>query len=250
MEIKKFIKRIARKIASEKINNQFSWNPPYNYVQNITVNNICDYLDLDKKDLNRWCIVGVYLGNEIPRILKNYPYVKIDAFECSKRYIAKLNSRFDNNHRVKIINKAVTSFNGDTKFYETNLNGNGSLLPLDELAKKSYGSKQKEEFTVKTTTLDTFYSDQKVDVLWIDVQGAEKSVLEGAKNTLKRVKAIFIEISILGGFYKNSVKMDSINQILKDYGFDLVLLGTDINLTGNALYIKTQDANLNTTYNR
>ena len=239
MEIKKFLTRIARKITSEKINNQFSWNPPYNYVQNITVNNICNYLNIDNEDLKQWCIVGVYLGNEIPRILKNYPFVKIDAFECSKRYRKKLTNRFGNNHRVKIIDKAVTSFIGETTFYETNLNGNGSLLPLDELAKKSYGSEQKEKFLVRTTTLDSYYGDKNIDILWIDVQGAEKLVLEGAKNTLNKVKAIFIEISILGGFYKNSVKMDSINLILKDYGFNLVLLGTDINLTGNALYIKS-----------
>ena len=32
--------------------------------------------------------------------------------------------------------------------------------------------------------------------------------------------------------------MDEINDILFENGFKLVLLGTDFNLTGNALYIK------------
>ena len=52
------------------------------------------------------------------------------------------------------------------------------------------------------------------------------------------ILSIFIEVSIIGGFYKESIKMDEIDNILKVFGFNLVLLGTDFNLTGNALYIK------------
>jgi len=238
LKYKNLIKRLLRKISSEKITNQFFWNPPFNYVQNITENYICDYLNIDKNDLCRWCIVGVYRGDEIPNILKNYPLVKVDGFECSLRYTKKLKKRFEKNPRVNIINNAVTSFVGETNFYETNLEGNGSLLFLDKLSSKHYGSAQKETFKVKTTTLDKFYKDKNLDILWIDVQGAEKFILDGAKETLKKVRAIFIEVSINGGFYKESVKMDEINHILKDFGFTLVLLGTDFNLTGNALYIK------------
>ena len=62
--------------------------------------------------------------------------------------------------------------------------------------------------------------------------------MDGAKETLKKIKAIFIEVSINNDFYQNSVDMNTISKILNEFGFSLVLLGTDINLTGNALYIK------------
>ena len=240
LKLNKIFKRILRKISSEIIIEQFFWNPPFNYVENITINNICSYLNINKDYLYKWVIVGVYRGDEIPKILKKYKNVKIDAFECSPKYAKKLNTRFKNNKRVKIINKAVTSFTGETTFYETNLNGNGSLLPIGELSKSHYGSYQKEQYKVKTTSLDEYYKNKEIDILWIDVQGAEKFVLEGADEVLKKLKGIFIEVSINSGFYQDSVIMDSISKLLNGYGFHLILLGTDTNLTGNALYIKSQ----------
>lgn len=239
MKFKSILKKLFRKITRDIINNQFFWNPPFNYVENITLNNICDYLEIRKNELDRWCIVGVCMGNEIPNILKKFPRVKVDGFECSFRYIERLKKRFGNNPRVNILNYAVSSSIGEQTFFETNLKGSGSLLQVDKLSQKSYGTSQKEKFTVETTTLDNFYKNKKLDVLWIDVQGAEMFVLDGAKEVLKVVKAIFIEISIKKGLYKNSVLMEEIDSTLKNNGFKLILLGTDINLTGNALYIRS-----------
>ena len=236
--LKKIFFKIINKFLIEKFGNQFPWNPPYDYVQNITIHNIFKYLKTSNLNIKNWCIVGVHLGKEINPILGNYPNVKIDCFECSKRYVKNLKNNFLSNKRVNIINKAVSNKEGIANFYETSLRGNGSLLKLGELSKKSYGSKQEETFKVKTTTLDSFYANKNLDVLWIDVQGAERYVLEGAKETLKNLKAIFIEVSINDGLYQNSIKMDDLNKILFDSGFKLILLGTDFNLTGNALYIR------------
>ena len=236
--LKKIYNKVISKIFLDKIGNQFYWNPPYDYVQNITVNNVHKYLDLPRDSLQDWCIVGVHLGKEIKSILKNYPNVNIVGFECSRRYIKRLKKNFAFNSRVEIINKAISSTIGTANFFETSLKGNGSLLELGILSKESYGTQQKEDFLVETSTLDNFYKNKNLDILWIDVQGAEKLVLDGAKNTLKKVKAVFIEISIKNEFYVNSATMENLNDILLKNNLNLALLGTDFNLTGNALYIK------------
>lgn len=236
--LKRFSCKILNKILLNNFGNQFYWNPPYDYVQNITIHNIFNYLNLPRESITQWCIVGVHFGKEIKSILNNYPNVSIVGFECSQRYIERLKRNFALNSRVKIINKAISSSNGTANFYETSLKGNGSLLEIGELSKISYGSSQKEKFLVETTTLDTYYKNKDLDILWIDVQGAEKLVLEGAKETLKKIKAVFIEISIKNGLYLNSVTMEQLNDIFIKNGFKLILLGTDFNLTGNALYIK------------
>ncbi len=236
--LKKLSGKFLNKLLRLKYFNQFSWNPPYDYVQNITINNIYNYLEIPRESLKEWCIVGVHLGKEIKYILRKYPNVKIIGCECSKRYVKRLNKKFHLNPRVEIINKAISASKGEAKFYETSLQGNGSLFRLGELSKDSYGSIQKESFLVKTTTIDEIYRNKILDILWIDVQGAEKLVLGGSKNTLKKVKAVFIEISIKKNLYLNSSYMDEINDVLFENGFKLVLLGTDFNLTGNALYIK------------
>jgi len=235
---KKIYNKVISKIFLDKIGNQFYWNPPYDYVQNITVNNIHKYLDVPRDSLKDWCIVGVHLGKEIKSILNNYPNVNVIGFECSRRYIKRLKKNFAFNSRVEIINKAISSKNGTANFFETSLRGNGSLLEVGILAKESYGTQQEEDFLVETSTLDNFYKNKNLDILWIDVQGAEKLVLDGAKNTLKKVKAVFIEISIKKELYVNSATMEKLNDILLKNNFNLALLGTDFNLTGNALYIK------------
>ena len=236
--IKKLFLKVLNKLILNNFGNQFFWNPPYDYVQNITVHNICSYLNIPRESLKDWCIVGVHCGKEIKAILENYPNVNILGFECSKRYIKSLKKKFASNSRVQIINKAISSSNGLANFYETSLKGNGSLLKIGDLSKKSYGSAQKESFLVETTTIDYLYKNKNLDILWIDVQGAEKLVLEGAKNTLIKIKAVFIEISIKSGLYIDSVTMKELDNILINSGFKLVLLGTDFNLTGNALYIR------------
>ena len=91
-------------------------------------------------------------------------------------------------------------------------------------------------------SLHDYYKDhESLDILQIDVQGAEKLVLEGAKNLLNKTRAVLIEISILEGLYKNSCTFIEIFRIMEKNNFKLILLGTDFNLTGNALFINSSD---------
>ena len=63
--LKKLSGKFLNKILRLKYFNQFFWNPPYDYVQNITINNIYNYLEIPRESLKEWCIVGVHLGKEI-----------------------------------------------------------------------------------------------------------------------------------------------------------------------------------------
>lgn len=222
--------------------NLFSIIPPYEYVQHINNQSIHTFLGLEKKELRNWVIVGGYLGHEVPTILRNYPNCKVTIFECSNRYIKKINAKFQNNNRVQIVNKAVSNEKGKTSFYETNLRGSGSLLKVSTLSKDSYCMEQQENFYVECTTLDDFFKNEKIDVLQLDVQGAELKVIDGAKKILQETKAIFTEISIKGELYENAVIFDEIVERLKKNSFQLCLLGTDFNLTGNALFIKNKNS--------
>ena len=42
-------------------------------MSNITIHNICSYLNIAREELNDWCIVGVHYGREIKDILKTIP---------------------------------------------------------------------------------------------------------------------------------------------------------------------------------
>mgnify|MGYP003994650527 CR=1 FL=1 len=58
--------------------NWFEIIPPYEYVQIINEFNVHRYIGIEKNEILSWVIVGGYLGNEVPRILRNYPktYIK------------------------------------------------------------------------------------------------------------------------------------------------------------------------------
>jgi len=233
-----FLYKITRKIIKIFRLNPLFFNAPYDYVQVITEQHVHNYLNLDKSKIKSWCIVGGHLGSEANKIIKNYPYSRLVIFECSHRYINKLKKNFKGNKKVEIIQKAVSVSNGTAKFFETSLNGAGSLLKIGQLAKESYQAKNKESFEVETISLDSFFKNKELDVLQIDVQGAEKLVIQGAVNVLKNTKAVFIEISVKPNLYKGSVTFEEISRLLAKYGFKLALLGTDFNLTGNALFLK------------
>ncbi len=233
--VKKIFNRLFPKF--QRSADTFKILAPYAYVQKITEKNLNLYLGLEKEDIKNWIIVGGYVGEEIPNIIKNYSNSKITIFECSKRYIETLRKKFKANSRIKIITKAVSDKSGFANFFETNKVGSGSLLTVGELAKKSYGMKQAESFLVETITLDEILDDVDIDMLQIDVQGAELKVLNGANNIIKKTKSIFLEISILPSLYVGSAQFKEIDDKLKSHGFLLILLGTDVNFTGNALYV-------------
>ena len=134
--------------------NLFEVNPPYEYVQQINNQAVHSYIGLKKNELKKWVIVGGYLGEEVPYILKNYPNCEVIIFECSKKYVRKIKKRFKKNNRVKIIEKAISNEEGKFSFYETNLKGSGSLLKVGSLSKESYGMEQDEIFKFRVVNYE------------------------------------------------------------------------------------------------
>ena len=67
---------------------------------------------------------------------------------------------------------------------------------------------------------DKIYNDDKNIFLKIDTQGFEKAVLEGAKNSLKHVKGIQLEMS-LNPLYENATDFFEMYNYIKSKGFEL-----------------------------
>jgi hypothetical protein len=59
--------------------------------------------------------------------------------------------------------------------------------------------------------LDEIINEESIDLMKIDVEGAEDLVLEGARNLLKRTKMVIIE--------KNKESFSNAYKILKEEGF-------------------------------
>ena len=130
-----------------------------------------------------------------------YPKAKILAFEPAGENFKILSQNIKDNNleNITLYNKAVSSQKGHATFYQAGaLEGSlqtPSLHPNKE--------------TVRTTILSK-YVNQEVDLLKIDIEGAELNVLEelAGKDKLKFVKQIILE-------YHPHAQNNSLSKILK-----------------------------------
>ena len=116
---------------------------------------------------------------------------RVYAFEPDKRNLRLLkeNIKINDCQNVTIIPKVVSEKNGKVIFYS-------NLLSQGESSLAKIGFSKKER--VKSTNLDDFIRKEKignVDVLKIDVEGAEIGVINGGRKFLEKNKGckIFIE---------------------------------------------------------
>lgn len=236
----KILKRILSRLLG--VFSTYDLVPAYDYVQNVTQWHLNRYIGLENHhEVKLFYIVGGYLGNEIPFLLKRYPKLKIKIFEASHRYQDRLENRFSKEDRVFVNRMAISDRIGTAIFNETNLRGSGSLLEVGSLASEAYGTRPSETFEVNTITLDAVSATDQIDCLWIDVQGAEMLVLRGGVNTLLRTRSVFTEVSLKPNLYIRSVTLRELIDFFSKLGFEMVLLGLDKeNLTGNALFVRVQ----------
>jgi len=207
---------------------------------------LLEYLRKSKNSLTMF-IIGAYRGEELERIFKTKKVSHITLFEPvpnNVNFLKKKKKKYK--EKIKIVETAVSDFDGKILFNETSMLGNGSILKLSELAIQSYEIKQTESFDVAALKLETYcQSFQAPDILWIDVQGYEFNVLKGAESILNKVSLIFIEISIWEPTYEKGCIASELISYLKKFGFELTQLGTDfLNGTGNALFSKKKNVEL------
>lgn len=198
------------------------------------------YLHCDPCSIENVVIVGANTASEISRIKRAYPNSKFFCFEPSPKYIDALKAAWTNDPSVRIYPIAVSDTKGSATFYELDMPGNGSLLPPDveEWAKATeWKNKETQEFTVEVDRLDAVL-DLDIDLLWIDTQGNELRVLQGAEALLQRTKAVFLEMTLLPSFYQGGAPYAPIRTLLEQIGFHEVGVGIDPwNFTGVGLYV-------------
>jgi FkbM family methyltransferase len=132
--------------------------------------------------------VGANIGLYSLGLSSLAPDGRVYAFEPSPATFAHLESNLERNRATNVVaaNLAVSDTTGTVTFHDFSFFSAGSFSSDDGslLSSESYGS---ESFQAAATTVDQFVADQdldRVDLVKIDVEGAELSVLEGAQKTL------------------------------------------------------------------
>jgi len=171
---------------------------------------------------------------------KLFPKAKIYAFECYPPCIRTCIKNTKSFKNIEIIQKAIFNKNDEISFYPLSKNiGSGSVLKVNDDSPIHYLSPIKK-ITVEATRIDTWAKEKgikKIDLVWIDLQGAEYEAFEGMGEYLQNIQAIYTEVENKE-LYTGQKLMKDVSRLLNENGLSF-LKYTQISrdLWGNAIYI-------------
>lgn len=147
--------------------------------------------------------IGSYDCAESLTFTSLFPNATVTAFECNPYLIDKCKV----NDRINLIQKMVTDTPENNKFNICTGGLSSLCLPRYE---------QYNTIEVETIRMDDHLDDSKIDLVWIDVQGAELNVLRSFGDKLKNVSTFYCEVDIHEDRYISdstvSTVMDFINE--------------------------------------
>lgn len=172
---------------------------------------------------------GAYDGKDTQNMKSFWPSATIYSFEPDPENFKKLSARTKNLSAVYISSLALSDTNGQATFYRSDdpkhkdNKQSGSLLePKDHL--KYSPVTFDEKIIVPTITIDTWATKnnvQHIDLLWLDMQGAELLALKAGQSILKTVTAIYTEVEFVEA-YKEQALYGEIKQWLEEQGFTMI----------------------------
>jgi len=193
----------------------------------------------DLLDLHSWRVIfdiGAMDGWEGTNFARVLPDARVWAFEasaancerCTKTYMTQ---PYAIRSRLSLSHVALTDVTGPLQFHavdeqrsrgQHHINvGMGSMLRLMDPDMWPWEHNAQQTVQVKGYRLDDYCAEAqvpKIDVIWMDVQGAELKVLQGAGDLLQDVQVIFTEAG-LEAYYEGHTLKPEIDVFLAAAGF-------------------------------
>lgn len=181
--------------------------------------------------------IGCHHGTHTLWFLDMFDSPRIFCFEPDPRAALRFKQNLGDRPEISFYEYAIGSKNGETTFYMSSGRKN-ELMPEDwdysgSIRKPKYHLKLhpwckfEENIIVNTKTLDTWCQEttiDKIDFIWMDVQGAEIDVIRGGRNVLKKTRYLYTEYSNKE-LYEGQI---SLKQLLKELvDFEVVVRYTE-----------------------
>ncbi|MBI5540689.1 MAG: FkbM family methyltransferase [Bacteroidia bacterium] len=178
------------------------------------------FLEIKSPKIN-YIDIGTYDGSFFEIIRKEKKINKAVLIEPQVDLYNKLCEKYKENQNVLIFNELLGNKKQVSEFYINNLKATSSIFKFnDDIVGKDLDKTCIEKEKRKTNLLDELVPPdmKKIDLLKVDVQGAELLVLQGAEETLKKTIALWIEVSFKK-IYEESVLFSEIKLWLENRGF-------------------------------
>ena len=227
VHLKKFILGVLRKRGIIVIKESF-----YNYLVSPSV---VELLDRYKIACHSVLHIGGHLAEEAS-LYKKKGIQKVTFIEGDPETFDEMLSVLEHYPGYLGIGAMLSNENSISEFFVASNNGASSsiLEPKRHLTQRpdiEFNTIKK----VETVTLDSLNLGV-YDLLVLDVQGAELKVIQGGMETIRRAKAIWIEVNA-GNMYENDVDSAEITKLLST-SFVPVYMNMNKNRWGNALFVR------------
>jgi FkbM family methyltransferase len=183
---------------------------------------------------------GAQFGEDTSWMAQFWAKGKIHAFEPVPSSYQQLKLNVEGFSNVSIYSLALSNEIGEKSLYLAG--GASSLLrPKESFNNDYFHSDLEHPIEVECTTLDQWAKDlgvQKIDFLWLDMEGNELRMLQAAPMILKQVKLIYTEVN-LQPFWEDCVQYSELKNWLESQGFTEIWKDLVPSWHGNALFIST-----------
>jgi 2-O-methyltransferase len=174
--------------------------------------------------------IGAHFGTETKKFRHMLPDSTIIAFEPDPRNLEVLRGE-GVDQICTLEDVAISNENGEVEFYLSSGDcknwATDPILRNNDWSASSSLKKPKEHLNfhrwitfdekvkVKSIRLDDYepLKEKIVDFIWMDVQGAEDLVFEGAKETLKRTRYVYTEYNN-SEMYEGQLNLQQITELL------------------------------------
>ncbi len=127
--------------------------------------------------------LGANIGISVLWFRLKYPEAQIRAYEPGAAAFATLQKNFAHDAKIELHQAAVSASGGEISFFESDRSTQSSFFRSDEAVER----------LVASVTLDEIVGDESVDILKIDIEGAEFDVLQSTR-ALPHVRLILGEL--------------------------------------------------------
>jgi FkbM family methyltransferase len=173
---------------------------------------------------------GAFHGNDTQQMAQTWPNSTIYSFEPIPELFAILTENTKAYTHVHPINIALAEKDGDATFWPSESpkkpgkhSQAGSLLKPKERLKWSE-IRFNDPIQVKTISLDSWARREKIDridFLWLDLQGYELPVLQGAEQLLPNISYIYTEVNFVEA-YEGQKIYPEIVRWLEERNFEVI----------------------------
>ena len=205
--------------------------------------------------------IGAHYGEDSIEFLKTFQNITLHCFEPDPRNITIIKKYHPqlHLHQTAISNQNANNIDFHMSYQEPTdytkaLNKYNFITKKDYIQHKLHSSgasslktghqllQNAQTTKITTTTLDTWCKQNNItniDLIWIDVQGAEKQVIQGAQNTLQNTNYIYIEYGETT--YQDGMNRQQTIELITKQNYQIINKHSDTNKKGNLLLKRKQN---------